>query len=307
MKEMKKMRGWTESHGHDFSDCIGYAGRRSEAQVVMILSEIADMLANQGSGWTSFPERIKGMQDAVMDESRVWPVRPAAFRPWSMITGFAFLISAQAGDAHAQESLRWKLSAGEVLKYSISQKMVMSVKSMGRERKQTRTQTIDYSWHVKEAAPSGDAQVTLRIDHVTMKVEAPPYIPFEFDSNNPKADVPEPFELEVQQLKASVGAEFSFTMKPTGEIVDLTIAPATLKKLRDAVPPELAGARCVYRTGTQRCTVAVEPSSVPKYPSGARQDLVRQTCEARRAATGDRAFPRRPSRTRGRTLRIRGS
>ena len=141
-------------------------------------------------------------------------------------------------DARSQEVLRWKLKTGEVLKYSAEQKMVMTVKQMGRERKQTRTHTMEYSWTVKDVAANGDADVTQKIEHVIMKVEMPPYMPFEYDSNSPRADVPEPFEVEMQMLKATIGAEFSFKMTPVGEIADIRIPEATLKKLRDALPKE---------------------------------------------------------------------
>jgi len=160
-----------------------------------------------------------------------------------MIAALAGLAMGGYGrDGRAQEILRWKLKAGDVLRYTIEQKMVMSVKgSTVRERKQTRTQTIHYSWNVKEVANDGSAEILQRIDRVSMRVEAPPYMPFEFDSTKPEAEVAEPFEAEARQLKANIGAEFSFKMKPSGEIADIKISEATLKKLRDALPAEEAG------------------------------------------------------------------
>jgi len=184
-----------------------------------------------------------------------------------MIAGLAsLLICTQASDVRAQESVRWKFYNGEVLKYSNSKKMVMSVKLMGRERKQTRSQTVESTWTVKDAAQSGDAHIIQRIDHVTMKVEAPPYMPFEFDSKTPAADVPEPFEMEVQQLKAVIGAEFSFTMKPNGEITDLTIPPTTFKKLRDALPPEEVEKGNFSEQGLKDVILQSSPPAFPDAP-----------------------------------------
>jgi hypothetical protein len=207
------------------------------------------------------------MRDTLMDESRARLVRPVTASVWSMIAVLVSLLTcAQAGDAHAQEILRWKLSAGEVLKYSNSQKTVMSVKRMGRERKQIRSHGVDYSWNVMQTAPNGDAQIVQRINHVSMKVEAPPYMPFEFDSNTPNADVPDPFELEVQQLKALIGAEFSFKMKPNGEIEGLTIPPATLKKLRDALPPEAVEQGAFSEQGLKDVLMQSSPPPFPLTP-----------------------------------------
>ena len=169
--------------------------------------------------------------------------RGGAFWSWSLIAAMAGLAMAACGrDARAQEILRWKLKAGDVLKYTTEQKTVMSVKgSMVRERKQTRTQTIQSSWNVKEVASDGIAEILQRIDRVSMRVEAPPFMPFEFDSTKPEVEVAEPFEAESRQLKATIGAEFSFKMRPSGEIADIKISEATLKKLRDALPAEEAG------------------------------------------------------------------
>jgi hypothetical protein len=207
------------------------------------------------------------MRDTLMDESPARHSRKVEARVWPVIVGLAFLFYwAEGADAQAQESLRWKLNTGEVLKYSTSQKTVMSIKLMGRERKQTRTQTIDYNWNIKEAAPNGDAQIIQRIDHITMKVEAPPYMPFEFDSNAAKTEVPEPFEAEVQQLRAAIGAEFSFTMKPSGEISDLKIPPATLKRLRDALPPEAVEEGQFSEQGLKDLLLQSSPPAFPVTP-----------------------------------------
>jgi hypothetical protein len=144
--------------------------------------------------------------------------------------------------ARAQEVLRWKFKAGDVLKYTTEQKMLMSIKgSTVRARKQTRTQTIQFTWTIKQMSDDGSAEILQKIDRLTMRVEAPPFMPFEFDSNKPDANVDEPFEAEVKQMKATIGAEFSFKMKPSGEIADIRIPEATLKKLKDALPAEEVG------------------------------------------------------------------
>src|SRR5262249_51723913 len=108
-------------------------------------------------------------------------LRARTVRAWSLVTVLAaLLIGAQKRGAQAQEVLRWKLKAGDVLKYTTEQKIVMSVKVMGRDRKQTRTQTIHYSWNIKTVSNDGLAEIVQRIERLSMRVEAPPYMPFEF-------------------------------------------------------------------------------------------------------------------------------
>src|SRR5262245_57561360 len=105
------------------------------------------------------------------------PARPrrygAGFWSWSMIAALANLAAgACVRDVRAQELLRWKLKAGDVLRYTTQQKLEMKVKgSTVRERKQTRSQTIYSSWNVKEVANDGVADIMLRIDRLTMRVE----------------------------------------------------------------------------------------------------------------------------------------
>jgi hypothetical protein len=177
------------------------------------------------------------------------------------------MAGAGGGDARAQEVLRWKFKAGDVLKYSTEQKMVQTVKgSMVREQKQTRTQAIQFSWNVKDVASDGSAEIVQRIDRVTMRVDVTPYVPFEFDSTKPDAEVPEPFEPEARQLKATIGAEFSFKMKPTGEIADVTISPATLKKLKDALPADAAGHAGFSEQAMKDILIQSSPPPFPQTP-----------------------------------------
>jgi Family of unknown function (DUF6263) len=160
-----------------------------------------------------------------------------------MIAVLAGLMTGACGrNVRAQETLRWKLKAGDVLRYSTEQKMEMRFKgSTVRERKQTRSQTTQVSWNVKAVANDDVAEILLRIDRLSMRVEAPPYMPFEFDSTKAEAEVAEPFEGEARQLKAAIGAEFTFKMKPNGEIADIKVSEVTLKKIRDALPLEEVG------------------------------------------------------------------
>jgi hypothetical protein len=135
--------------------------------------------------------------------------------------------------SHA-ELLRWKFNPGEVLHYSMEQKTVTIAKGMDRESKSTRSQTIDMSWKVNSVADGGQAEIAQRVDRVRMRAEEPGFMPFVFDSNNPKDDVPEPFLPVAQQLRALSGTEFTFRIRPTGEIEDIRFSQQTLKTLRDA-------------------------------------------------------------------------
>ena len=59
----------------------------------------------------------------------------------------------------------------------------------------------------------------------------------QFDSSPNKLEIPEEFEAAERQIKALAGAEFSFKLRPTGEVDDLKIPDQTLKNLREGAGP----------------------------------------------------------------------
>ena len=155
----------------------------------------------------------------------------------SIVLVVAWLLSGLLTASASAEVLRWKFKAGEVLHYSIDTKIQMSARGADRERKSNRTLTIDMNWTVLNVGPGDVAEITQRIDRVRAKVEQAPYVPFEFDSNSSKG-VPDGFEEEAKHLKSMVGQEFTFSMKPSGEIGHIRLAENTLKAIREAVTGE---------------------------------------------------------------------
>ncbi|MGP0065128.1 MAG: hypothetical protein ACLQGP_16210 [Isosphaeraceae bacterium] len=162
------------------------------------------------------------------------------------------------------ETLRWKFKAGEVLHYSIEQKMVMSAKAMGQERKSSRSQTLDIRWTVNRVDGDGTAEITLRFDRVRVRNEVPPLMPFVLDTNEANAPAQPGFEAETQQLKAIVGAEVVFKIHPTGEMEDVKVPEATLKKMRDAAPRGSADAEVSEKALKEMLL----QSSPPSFPDG---------------------------------------
>jgi Family of unknown function (DUF6263) len=199
------------------------------------------------------------------------PLNPPCGKAAPLLAGrlsAAFLVvmtCAGLQGARGQEALRWKFRDGDVLKYTTEQTTVMTVKIMGKERKQKRAVITTYTWTVKGVSETGDADIMQRIERLAMKVDAPPYLPLEYDSGASNNSIPEPFEPVVRQLKAALGAEFSFKMKPTGEIVDIKIPEPTLKKLREGLPDD-QGERDAF--SEQSLKDMVSQTSPPAFPQG---------------------------------------
>jgi hypothetical protein len=171
--------------------------------------------------------------------------RPAVspFLPASVLLVAAWAFGASAPPAASAEVLRWKFKPGETLRFSVEQKLIMSMKSAETERKSNRTQNVEMSWKILGVGPDGTAEITQKIERIRMREESPPLMTFDFDSAAGKADQPG-YEAVTKQLKAQVGAEFTFKMKPTGEIADIQLSESTLKGLREPSPsgpePEVA-------------------------------------------------------------------
>lgn len=163
--------------------------------------------------------------------------RPAVspFLPASVLLVAAWVFGASASPAASAEVLRWKFKPGETLRFSVEQKLIMSMKSADTERKSNRTQNVEMSWKVHGVGPDGTAEITMKIERIRMRAESPPLMTFEFDSAESKPAQPG-FEAETRQLKAEVGAEFTFKMKSSGEIVEIQLSESTLKGLREQSP-----------------------------------------------------------------------
>jgi hypothetical protein len=166
--------------------------------------------------------------------------------------------------AAAAEPLRWKFKGGETLRYSIEQKMAMDTKGMGIERKSNRTSTLEFAWKVLSVGAGGEAEINHRTERIRMRAEEPPYMPFEFDSAATK-EVQPGFEALVKLLKAEVGAEFTFKMKPSGEITDIKVPEETLKRLREAAPAGGPGADL----SEQSLKETLLQASPPSFPQDA--------------------------------------
>ncbi len=157
-------------------------------------------------------ERSNRMVTIVNRNACVRPARHgnAYASPATILVAIAWLLSGLLPASASAEVLRWKFKAGEVMHYSIEMKTQMNVKLADRQDKSSQSQVIDMSWTVLSVAPGGEAEITQRIDRIRMKVERPPYMPFDFDSSSSKG-VAAGFEEGAKHLKSMVGLEFSFS------------------------------------------------------------------------------------------------
>lgn len=175
----------------------------------------------------------------------------------------AAMLAGPAAAAPAAEVLRWKFKPGETLKFSVEQKVIMSTRGAEIERKSTRTHTLDFTWKVLSVDASGEAEITHRIERIRLKSEEPPLATFDFDSAS--TGPPQPgFEGPTRELKSQVGAEFTFKMKPDGEITDIKLSEETLKHLRETAPP--GAGEAITEKSIKDSLIQASPPAFPQEP-----------------------------------------
>ncbi len=186
-------------------------------------------------------------------------------RAHALLLVAAWWLVGPVSGAEAVEGLRWNFKAGETLRFSIEQKSSMAAKAMGNERKSNQTQTVEMSWKVLALDASGEAEITQKMDRIRLRAEMPPLMPLEFDSAASKGDQPG-FEAVTRQLRSLAGAEFTFKMKPNGEITDIKLSEETLKRLRESTPGGAPEAGVSEKAVKDNLLVQLSPPTLPDGP-----------------------------------------
>ncbi len=189
---------------------------------------------------------------------------------WAFVLLGAAGLTSTGARATAAEPLRWTFRQGETLKYALEQKMTTSTKGNGVERKSTRNHTLNFSWTVLAVEPSGEARIRHKTERIRMKADMPPLLPFQFDSAETKGDPPG-FEAMSRILRAEAGAEFSFRMKPNGEIIDIEVPAETLKRYKDAMPEGRPDGGEVNEKAIKDNLMQASPPAFPANPIEAGQ------------------------------------
>lgn len=192
--------------------------------------------------------------------------RWATERRWApvIVGALIWLAAGPAPAASADEGLAWKFKPGETLRFTVEQKEHMSVRGGGTENRSSRTTVQDISWRVRAVYDNGEAEITHRLDRLRMRVEQPPLMPFDFDSASTKEPQPG-FEPIVKSLKSSVGGEFTFRIKATGEIVDIKLPEEMLKQIRESAQQQ-GGGEPVSEDQIKQALMQQE--SPPSFPEG---------------------------------------
>jgi hypothetical protein len=161
-------------------------------------------------------------------------------------------------------SLRYKFKEGDRFSYVVEKKTETRTTAAGSERVVVATQTWDVTWKVSGIDSDGNARVTLTVDRLRYVEDNGFPGKVEFDSRkmrNP-AGVPAIVRVLSAVLKAQVGAEFTCTVSPRGEVSAFKVP----RKLANAVR-NTPGVRALYSAESFRRQLACQGGVVlPKDP-----------------------------------------
>jgi hypothetical protein len=149
------------------------------------------------------------------------------------------VIFAQAMPAQAQTKLRMKFAKGDRLTYTLDQKMVMKMNLMGKDLTMNMTMKAVMANTVNSVAEDGKANVTMKMQSMSMKMDGAPGLNVDYDSEKKK----EPDDPVAKQMaaifNALVAADFKATQSPLGTITNMQVpdeVTAALKKAAGGAP-----------------------------------------------------------------------
>lgn len=138
-------------------------------------------------------------------------------------------VSLLASAVSAQETLRWKFTKGEQLKYNRRQERVMRGTVGQQPLNQSVERVTDVTLVVDAVEDGGSARITETIDRVRFK-QTTPAGTVDFDSDNPPSGDGAKLASSLQPL---AGLKFSFQMTPRGEVKGLQLSEASKKRLAE--------------------------------------------------------------------------
>ena len=109
-----------------------------------------------------------------------------AFRRSLYVVSFVSAVVQLVGTTAADETLRYKFTAGEKLSYQMEQKTVTTVSAatLPQAMKTTAEQSTNMVWDIKEVDSDGNAVIGQAIKRITMNMAAPGGMGFEYDSDS---------------------------------------------------------------------------------------------------------------------------
>lgn len=162
--------------------------------------------------------------------SRCKPLIVALLAAWSLT----------AATAAAQTTLRYQFKEGDNLKYTIDQKMKMTMDIMGKAIDMNMNQTSDMVWSIKSVDSQGNAKIAVKFGRNKMTMDGPQG-KTQVDSESTQEPDDPVGQILYKVIKGLSGLEVSGTISATGEYSDIKVPEKAVKELQNLPGGEMFG------------------------------------------------------------------
>lgn len=131
----------------------------------------------------------------------------------------------------ADEPIRWKFTAGEVLDFELNQDMIMNIQAgPAQQMSTTAQQSMNMHWNIKSVDGEGNALIEQRFDRIQLKMTVPggQGLVYDTDSEEPATGMA---AMIAPTMEAMTAGSFTFKMTPRGEVSDVQFS----EELKNAV------------------------------------------------------------------------
>src|SRR5688500_13590443 len=176
------------------------------------------------------PERSSFMKGLLMNSRSMLPFVVAALAAWSLT----------ASPASAQTTLRYKFKEGDNLKYTIDQKMKMTMNIGGNAIDMNMNQSSDMTWTIKNVDSDGNAKITVKFGRNKMTMDGPQGTT-QVDSDSTTEPDDPIGQILYKVIKGLAGLEMEATISATGEYSDIKVPEKAVKELQNLPGGEMFG------------------------------------------------------------------
>jgi hypothetical protein len=150
----------------------------------------------------------------------------------------AHALTHAAGAARGDEPLRWKFTKGQIIGYTLTQKVRSKSEVSGKTFEATQNQETDMTWKVTDVDASGNAEMDQTMDRIVLTVSGPGG-ETKFDTKTkPAAEEPAPAKL----LRGLVGSPIHMKMSTRGDITNVVVPPKIVDVFKNLNPTGGGGA-----------------------------------------------------------------
>lgn len=136
-----------------------------------------------------------------------------------------------SADLASSAALAWKFNAGDSTQYAMVQASEIIIDAGGVQFDVEMRQIMDLTWTVKSVAEDGSAQLVQTIDRVQLKMNTPFTGEFYYDSASGQDGAGQVWDMIGGVFKSMLGAEFTMTVSPRGEVTDIVLPKALVDAL----------------------------------------------------------------------------